>query len=241
MVFHKNFVVAVKVDGKYLRDDDSIVQLPFQSEYSLYLKNMENRRAIAKVSIDGQDVLGGKWLVIDSNSSVDLDGFIKDNIVRNKFKFIERTKNIEDHRGIHPEDSLIRAEIVFENLIHYKTSYTYFPYYPHYPYPNITWTSNVAPAHSATNNTVSLYCSNVDTSMAYKNTGITVEGNEVNRPVANGYVGSLENESHVIVLKLVGENVETIRTTREKIECATCGKSNRSDSKFCSECGTYLK
>src|SRR5258706_13209245 len=118
MVYQNKFVVAIRVDGKILRETSNIVSLPFGSEYSVLLKNMNSVRALAKVTVDGQDATGGTRLVIDPNSSVELERFIRNgNLARgNRLKFIERTEAIEEHRGIKADDGLVRVEFWTEKV-----------------------------------------------------------------------------------------------------------------------------
>jgi hypothetical protein len=117
MVFLHDFVCVVKVNGKVLREQDGgrVVYLPFMSEYSLLLKNLNSRRAVVKVSIDGQDVLNGNQLIVEPNSSIELERFIADDLCRGKrFRFIQKTKEIVDHRGDRPDDGIVRVEYQFE-------------------------------------------------------------------------------------------------------------------------------
>lgn len=146
---HKQKLVAcIKVTGKILRDTDDTVKIPFGSEYSIYLKNLNTVRASVKIEIDGVDALDGTTLVIQPNSSVDLERFIKSgNFDKgNRFKFIERNAKVEEHRGIGGEDGLIRVEFQFEKLppkietqtVIHKTVHEYHDHYwdgwrrPHY-------------------------------------------------------------------------------------------------------------
>lgn len=115
MVFKEQFVVVLKVNGKVLREkDDNVVTLPFGSEYSLLLKNLTSRTAGVNISIDGKDVLGGSQLVIDKNSEHELKGFLEGSEVRNKFKFIQKTKEVQEHRGDKIDDGIIRIEFAYE-------------------------------------------------------------------------------------------------------------------------------
>lgn len=116
MYAHK-FAVAIKNNGKVLRERGDSVALPFGSEYSIFLKNMNSVRALVRIEIDGTDVTGGHQLIVPANGTLDLERFIKnDNMGQgNRFKFIERTKKIEDGpRGIKIEDGLVRVEVEFE-------------------------------------------------------------------------------------------------------------------------------
>jgi len=112
MSFSNKFVCTVKVNGKILRENQNTVTLPFGAEYSLVLKNLNSRRAMVKVSVDGQDATENTRLILPPNGSIDLERFIRNGNLSsgNRFKFIERTAGIEAHRGIKADDGLIRAE-----------------------------------------------------------------------------------------------------------------------------------
>ena len=114
MVYKTNFVVVVKCNGKVLREKDEFVTLPFGSEYSLLLKNLESRRSNVDISIDGQDVLNGSSLIIEPNSETEIKGFLKGSTAKNRFKFIKKTKEIQEHRGDKIDDGIIRVEFAFE-------------------------------------------------------------------------------------------------------------------------------
>lgn len=111
-MYRDNFVVSLKCDGKILRELDDKVSLPFGSEYSILFKNLESRKAVVKVEIDGKDISDAKnRLVIYPNETVELDRFLSSN---NKFKFIEKTKEISDHRGDRIDDGIVRVTYNFE-------------------------------------------------------------------------------------------------------------------------------
>lgn len=114
MTYKDNFVVEVKCKGKILRVRDGAVYLPFGSEYSLLLKNLNSRRASVKVHVDGQDALDYSSLILGPNETTELQGFLSGNVARNRFKFIQKTKQIQDHRGDRVDDGLIRVEFAFE-------------------------------------------------------------------------------------------------------------------------------
>jgi len=114
MTYQDKFVAEVKVNGRILRIKDGSVYLPFGSEYTLYLKNLNSKRAAVSVSIDGEDVLDNHSLILDANSSTELEGFLRGNVARNRFRFINKTKQIADHRGDRADDGMIRVEFAFE-------------------------------------------------------------------------------------------------------------------------------
>jgi hypothetical protein len=147
-MMHKlNFVAALKVGGKVLRESGGQVELPFGSEYSVLLKNLNSVRAQAKITIDGKDA--GPWYVLGPNESMEVERFnTSGNQDRgNRFKFIERTEAVERGRGIQLEDGLIRIEFkkekVFEapKITEHHTYHHHCDYWPHCPYivPVPTW------------------------------------------------------------------------------------------------------
>ena len=76
--------------------------------------------------------------------------------------------------------------------------------------------------------------------------GITVPGSKSEQKFQTAYVGALESTVHNIVLKLVGDlghnkPVQKPVTVSHKPKCVTCGKQNKANAKFCSECGTALE
>lgn len=75
--------------------------------------------------------------------------------------------------------------------------------------------------------------------------GITVNGGYSDQKFTNGSIDALEDESHVICLKMTGikhdgSEVEVANVAREKKTCPTCHTKNSSKNKFCGECGTCL-
>ena len=115
MMYNEKMAFAVKVDGKVLREFKDTVLIPFASEYSLLIKNLNTVRALVNITIDGTDVIPG-GLVVNANSECDLERFAKDKSVGNRFKFIERSGAVEEHRGVKVEDGLIRIEYQFEKV-----------------------------------------------------------------------------------------------------------------------------
>lgn len=114
MTYLSNFVAVIKYNGKILRERNDFVTLPFGSEYSILLKNLEARKAVVKLFVDGEDVLDGNSIIIHPNNSMELKGFMKGTRVTNKFKFIQKTEEIVDHRGDKIDDGIIRVEFKFE-------------------------------------------------------------------------------------------------------------------------------
>ena len=144
MMYESKLAVAIKSNGKVLREfNKETVYIPFGSEYSVFIKNLNSVKALVKIEIDGTDATNGTGLIVPANSEVDLERFIKDGNfdLGNRFKFIERSAAIENFRGVGVEDGLIRIEFQFEKLqpaFQIPTTWVT-PKYPQYPNP---WDSN---------------------------------------------------------------------------------------------------
>ncbi len=265
MVFQKNFVVVVKCGGKVLRErEENTVYLPFGSEFALSLKNLNSRRASVLVSIDGTDILFGKSLILEPNSEVSLERFLRDNDQGNRFKFIQKTKEIADYRGDRIDDGLIRVEYRFEQaalevriINDYHWQWNQWPWelrpWPYY-WPKITYTyGTFMPTSSMSDGSSSQVlcnCTNsgpvAESAQPAPEEGITVLGSISNQGFRQGYIGTLEANSEVITLRLrgyqpdKGVQVEEPLTVKDKFKCATCGRFSKSSATFCANCGTAL-
>jgi hypothetical protein len=116
MMYESKLAAAIKVNGKVLREfNKDTVYIPFGSEYSILLKNLNTKRALVNIFVDGQNIVEG-GLVLNAGQEVDLERFVKNgNLTEgNRLKFIERTAGIEQHRGVKLEDGLVRVEFQFE-------------------------------------------------------------------------------------------------------------------------------
>lgn len=114
MMYKERFIAVIKHKGKVLRERSGVVRLPFGSEYSLMLKNLEPRKAVVNVNIDGEDILDGHSLIVQPNSEMELKGIMDGMSARNRFKFIRKTKEIANHRGDRLDDGIVRVEFKFE-------------------------------------------------------------------------------------------------------------------------------
>jgi hypothetical protein len=276
MTYKKNFVCAIKVNGKVLRESSDRVELPFGSEYSILLKNLDSVRMQARISIDGTEATG--WLIIEPGRDIEVERFVKDLDRGNRFKFIELTDKIEKHRGNKAEDGLVRVEFrrekIYESpkVVYHHTYHDYYHHYypggcyPCYPkdYSYITYTGALNNSGSLFRGPISASGTTCSTSGTLQNmncsvnlmsmsknaelisneVGITVPGSLSEQKFVS--VNGFETEqSEVVVLHLVGKKagapVKVAKTVRQKLECETCGKKNKSSVKFCAECGTSLE
>ncbi|HET8688785.1 MAG TPA: zinc ribbon domain-containing protein [Methanosarcina sp.] len=264
MMYANKLAVAVKSNGKVLREFKDTVYVPFSSEYSILIKNLNSVRVVAHINIDGEDVVPG-GLVIDGNREVDLERWIKNGNMKegNRFKFIERTGAIEDHRGIKLEDGIIRIEYQFEKP--YVQTWRTDPWYRTDAiggwngWNDRQYTKGIMRGVSS-NALGSTQCNAVFTSSAslsadtpvgsatstYNDAGITVPGSKSEQKFQTASWFPTETEKHAMVIKLLGEtpdNKPVLQpvTVKTQPKCTSCGRKNKATAKFCSGCGTALE
>lgn len=153
MMYGNKLAVAIKSNGKVLREFKDLVYLPFGAEYSIYIKNMNTVRASIKVMIDGNDIGDGTTFVVPASGSMEIERFVKNGNFNkgNRFKFIERNAAVENHRGVGGEDGLVVIEYQFEKRApKIETEYVIkdiveierrWPYYPPRRYPDVWYGS----------------------------------------------------------------------------------------------------
>jgi hypothetical protein len=251
MMYNNKLVAVVKVDGKILRENSDIVYIPFGAEYSISFKNLHSADAVVDVTIDGEDVLGDSSLIIRSGEGGSIEGFMKDNRVSHKFKFIEKTSQISDYRGDNISDGMIRiafkyAKPAINNGWITRT-------YPDFDFGRNVYGSSGNTDHlrsmGTLNSLKSTYSSQPDYSSVQisanvNDDGITVKGGASNQSFVTTTIGDLEAQEHVIVFQLKGETrkgkIEQPILIKTKIKCDTCGTNSQLRTKFCGNCGTSL-
>lgn len=276
MMYKSKIALALKVNGRVLREFGDTVKIPFGSEFSILVKNLHSVRAQVRVSIDGTSTSDGTWFVIQPNSEIDLKRFVKDGNMDkgNSFKFIERTASIEDHRGIKIDDGLIRVEVQFEKPYisptwnyyhdwnrygsptlggHYYTSYGAvmtnssegtFATAACGSIPNASTIRGMAKGMTAQGATASANNFTAQAEVQANDAGITVEGSVNDQKFTQAAWFQVESETHVLIMKMVGFTQEgavtEAVTVKSKPKCKTCGRLNKSNAKFCVNCGTSL-
>jgi len=247
-MYANKLVVAVKSDGRTLREFNDQVLLPFNSEYSLLIKNKNSVRASVKVEIDGTDVTEGVSLVVDPNDEIELERFIKNgNLDRgNRFRFIERTQAVVDHRGAKAEDGLVRVEFQYEKLVYVRPVQPMFTKGFENPWGgSINRCSDTVTGGNSGNLNYMSMNSNRSYASCSSEVGITAPGSISTQEFQTVSNFHLEPQRHVIILRLIGERagkvVTNSVTTRARTSCVTCGHRSRTNAKFCSQCGTSLQ
>lgn len=159
-MYSNSFVCCVMVDGRCLEEDRAgNVRIPFNSEYTIFLKNKHDRRATAKVKLDGETI--GEF-VVNAHKSLELKRPESHNAA---FKFVHIDSDDSRKEGkSRKEDGtngLIEVEWKLERKeekVKVQKEYIPMPYpvpyiekrpiipydpYPWKPYrgPDISWTS----------------------------------------------------------------------------------------------------
>jgi hypothetical protein len=257
-MFKNQIVVLVKKDGQPLRETDGkFIYLPFNSEYSLELKNQSFKRAVASIKIDGTDVLGMDEIILPSYGTVNVERFITNGDLSKgkKFKFVPLSNSkVQDPAS--PENGLVEIEVWFEKQPD-EIKIWYSPPRPYitYPWDSGSWTyshgtnfcgqqtNSIKRQSSAPMS--AMYCSaNIITDSVSQNVGVnqvgaTVEGERSSQSFSRGYFGQKEYPSTTFKFWLRG--VEQEVTTVDKLYCTSCGKKSRFDYKFCPRCGAPMQ
>lgn len=260
MMYKNNFVAVIKNRGKILRERNGVVYLPFGSSYSVLLKNKDARRASVTIEVDGEDVLNGHSLILNGNETHEVRGFMRNMSKTNRFKFIKKTKEIQNYRGDRIDDGLVRVTYRFEKPA---------SHFPIKPLPKrwekIDWpdgrprkgtghpdwhyysdsTTSRGPQSGTTNTFYNAV--NFDTvkcSAPLSDEGITVKGEKITQNYEYGDIGTLGSPT-TIVLQLRGstskkKKITKAVTTKTRLRCSTCGRRNKSTNRYCYNCGTYL-
>ncbi len=258
-MYNSKLVASIKANGKVLREFKDTVYVPFGSEYSILLKNLNTVRALINIYIDGDNIVPG-GLVLNAGQEIDLQRAIRNGNMNegNKFKFIERTGKIEDHRGVKLEDGLIRVEFQFEKVVKRQDGmlWTNAAWQPTSmdsyssgilrntttaSTPNsITGTAACADmSYSATSMAVGSATINASSTMLQSfnaapqtETGITVAGSKSEQKFNTVSSFTCEPEKNNIILKLLGET-EDNKAIREPITVKAKPK--------CTTCGKQNK
>ena len=271
MMYQSKLVASLKANGKILREFKDTVYIPFGSEYSFLLKNLHTQRAVVNIFVDGDNVVDGGLVINAGQEVNLERYVKNGNLTEgNRFKFIERTQAVEDGpRGIKLEDGLVRIEFQYEKpyvppqwsntswISASGSGMTPTSYNVNGTLRSVDWSKNGEVTAQAATAAVDKYCADngiMNTTeyhdgmatMDWNDVGITVPGSRSDQKFSTVTIGAMEAEKHTMVIKLLGEtpdNKPVLQpvTVERKPECVTCGKKNKAQAKFCSECGTALE
>lgn len=144
MVYSDKFVICVIVDGKPLKElANGCVPIKFGTQYSIRLRNKHSRRAVAKITIDGETISGG-GIIVPANSYVDIHRRT-DRDVAFKFVELDSPEAVDvGKNGPNPDKvkGTIQVSFFLERIpepkiqeVHHYHPYPVYPIYPIYP----TW------------------------------------------------------------------------------------------------------
>lgn len=257
-MFNNNLIATIKVDGATMNENNGCIQLPFGSEYGIFLKNTSDRKAVIDISIDGKSILGNRSIVVSGNSEITLERSIINNELNSgrKLRFIEKTGSISAHRGDRAEDGFITITYQFESVncflnnesIDIRKPIQYPQFGDHIGGIPIFGNSGISERRINT----SYNLDGVGSESAHLNfesintSGITTEGSESNQSFSQINVKNLSAVHHHIEFRLMGIDnsnsaVSKTTTTKTKQVCVNCGKKNKRSHEYCSRCGSYLR
>jgi hypothetical protein len=253
-MYSNSFVVTICGCGNYADElSNGEVLLQFNTEYGIYLKNKNYRRAVAKIFIDGENVSGGGY-IIPANQSITI---YRHADIDKAFRFVSLTSkaakaagksgpNPDKEKGLVEVRFYLEKERLYHLQIVRQDRYPYIkkeeqpwiePYPKPYKLPEI-WCSSSDGIISSQN------CSYNVTNTTKFNDGCTVDGGQTGQSFTSSYCDTEETYTS-IKLFLRGYNkkdkrFEGVSASKEVRYCPNCGaKPNKTDN-FCSICGKRL-
>lgn len=263
MMYQNKVAIALKVGGKILREFGDTVYIPLGAEYSLLVKNLNSVRVKFRLQIDGTSATDTTWIVVPANSQVEIERFIKDGNFTSgrRFRFIERTSDIEDHRGIKADDGLIRVEFQTEQPppVYAPLPNSWYHTYYGNLYP-VSYTPTYGNSGGIRGSSAGAMAGSVQ-SVCFMNegsftkssaipdvqndNGITVAGSQSQQQFYTTNDFSTTGTTDVIVLRLKGgEGPRVVAApilVATKVSCPTCGKRSKSSYEYCPKCSTALR
>ena len=237
-MYRDGFVVAIRVGDRFVeeRGNGNFV-VPFSSEYSIRLKNRNNRKAVARVYIDGEEVNKMGSFILDSDSVMDLERFVTDLSCGNKFRFgpLSDGKVKDRNNG---ENGII--EVRFQLVKPVEFPIIYHNYTTHHindisPYYLNSYTTSM-PARGSICSPVTSDCSQAFTCCSSEK-GATVEGSRSGQKFSYSYTGELDPKETTIRICLIGTNDPGVAQYYSKQHCTHCGSKFGENDKYCSKCG----
>jgi len=263
MGYSNGYVASIILKGKPLREfkdnGKRTVKIPFGSEYVIRLKNKNREPSLVSVYIDGTDVLNGSQLVLESNSSLDLERFVENNDSGKKFKYIsleEGASSGEIDDPYRKENGLIQVKFykainLFQGSLSISKQdydYNYQPFCgavfnPYYGYTVNTTTTDGNTGSDAilsecSINSCSLdnncFFSQADSEDLSKDKGATIEGSESNQVFSNtlGYVQQDNIDPVIMDIRLVGPEYKLNREEIVKEWGVFIGENKEPIAKF---------
>jgi hypothetical protein len=246
MMHSNNFVVCVLHNGKPVEESvGGVVALPFNSEYTIRLRNKHSRRAVAKVWIDEENVSEG-GIVVQPQAFADLECHVTN---KRKFQFVsaDSPEAIDAGKNNKSDDSngIIRVEwrLEVEN-IYYQVPVQVNPWWPSYPptYPYLkSLDGGSDTSYGCNSNTVQpcgFTSEDSTTSRRSLAEGCTVEGGLSNQTFD---LVHLNLEKTVTEIRVILRGYTPSAYKSETKFCSSCGAARTKKAKFCANCGNALQ
>jgi hypothetical protein len=244
-MYSNGFVVSVFVGSQVINEEKgNRVRLPFGAEYTIRLRNKNDRDAVAYVNLDGEDVNGdGVGIIVKAGQHVDLEQSVK---LDGKFRFVSSSSQAAAQAGKagdpNKQNGVLRVSWKLEKepepILH-----TFVPRGPAWQPHDSRYNDErirKGPIRrdimlGAEPNIRSLRSLSMNASPEPLPTedGCTVTGSASGQRFSNGSIGQLEEHETVMSLFLVGTTVGSAAEVTEPPKAGSAWIRNR----FCHQCG----
>jgi len=238
MYQQKCVMTILDQNGLMLKEDNGVCKLRFNSEYKIRLRNKNDFKVLAKVTIDGKPLtsMSESGVIIDPNSKVELERWIDDMHSGSKLKFVS-AMHPDAQDPYSTQNGNIRVKFYKEKWQYYitgdnikplKDDYPKGPLYPTHP---ISWECQGNHFMSTA------YCA----SFNQDNAGCTVNGSISDQSFTYSNAQFEDSVYTELFLRLIGYDVQQQRIPSTAINyCPNCGKRRKKTDNFCSKCGLSL-
>jgi hypothetical protein len=269
-MYKNSCLASIRVNNRTLREKhNKTVFLPFNSQYSIFLRNDNTRRAYVSIKIDGTDVLGGDGLILNGYGyEINLERFLTDGNLNNgrRFKFVKASdERVQDPSS--PENGLVEIEFWLEkpiNIVYYPTPFVLrndewrissWPISSWPWYSGHTGSYNHKTLSGAINCSTNYSATTIGAGSATKTMATTLPDSGMKESFSSDIGATVEgnksSQSFVnttfgekeypsTVIKLWLRGLDREITTADKLYCTSCGKKLNFDYEFCPKCGTEV-
>ena len=247
-MYANGFVVAIKNDsGQVLRESsDQEVFLPFGSEYTILLKNKNDRKAVAEIQIDGTNALGDRRIIIPAYGEAKVERFCIDGDLSagRKLKFVSaESGEVQDPTS--GENGIVQVKFWLEKPqpqgnMYYSTILRSGDSPMQFGSDGSRGFAKGVNLRASDASSVSFSSACEQICMPDSDVGATVEGRHSGQVFSEGHTGPLEFHSTTITLRMKGSKTPvTVQSSRTSY-CTNCrGTVKRSDN-FCGKCGKQV-
>ena len=205
-VSNENLVLNVVVDNQPVREIDEKVVVDFNTEYSLLLKNNNNRDCTARIWIDGSLVSSFGDFIVEGNSQLELERFVTESMSEGRrFKFVPL-----DHPDVDDpsrcENGIVKVEFRLEKrYIMITPQEPYNPIYPwHFEYDgNIIIPNGELNFDTSGSTTLVNVSGSIDVSVTSSTAGATIAGSNSSQLFTYKHI-NVEDTPIILYLKIEG-------------------------------------